>query len=223
MFPSQNKQRLQRPRTSIEHGAPHRNRDALNDFARAFESGAGPIAQTGPTAEEISVEQLCGVSEKSPPQLAADRPTAGRTWDCKGQSGRRTEFEKRLEWRRASEESQELEKLVSGWCLGSEEFRQELLTRMSERKGPEHFGPEIKESAQEKAQRLIRDELRRLGWGGIATQRKPQRRPGKGSDGVAFEAGNDDDAGLDSRAIAHGNQNASGVPALLASSRASRE
>ena len=76
----------------------------------------------------------------------------------------RAEFEKRLELRRASEELERLEELVGGWCLGSEEFREELLAQMNQRKGAEHFGPEIRESATEKAARLVKEELDRLGW-----------------------------------------------------------
>ena len=91
----------------------------------------------------------------------------------------RAEFEKRLELRRVSEEPQELEKLVSGWCLGSEEFRKELLAQMSERKGPEHFGAEIKESAQQKAQRLIREELSRLRWGESQLKQRRKGDPAK--------------------------------------------
>jgi hypothetical protein len=91
----------------------------------------------------------------------------------------RSEFEKRLEWRRVSGEPQQLERLVSGWCLGSEEFRKELLAQMSQAKGPEHFGPEIKESAQEKARRLIREELRRIGWGQSQLKQRRKGDPAK--------------------------------------------
>jgi REP element-mobilizing transposase RayT len=76
----------------------------------------------------------------------------------------RAEFEKRLELRRASEELERLEELVGGWCLGSEEFRHELLEQMNERKGAEHYGAEIRESATDKAERLVKEELHRLGW-----------------------------------------------------------
>jgi REP element-mobilizing transposase RayT len=76
----------------------------------------------------------------------------------------RAEFEKRLELRRASEDLEHQEELMGGWCLGSEQFRQELLEQMNERKGAEHYGAEIRESATEKAERLVKEQLRRLGW-----------------------------------------------------------
>ena len=91
----------------------------------------------------------------------------------------RAEFEKRLELRRASEELEELEEAVGGWCVGSEEFRDELLAQMHERKGAEHFGPEIRESAVQKAQRLVKEELARLGWGERELKRRRKGDPEK--------------------------------------------
>ena len=75
----------------------------------------------------------------------------------------RAELERRMELRRASEE-EDFKPIAHRWCLGSEAFRKELLERMGEKKGVEHFGPEIQESAQEKADRIIEEELRRIGW-----------------------------------------------------------
>jgi len=91
----------------------------------------------------------------------------------------RAEFEKRLELRRASEELEELEEAVGGWCVGSEEFRDELLAQMHERKGAEHFGPEIRESAVQKAQRLVKEELAQLGWGERELKRRRKGDPEK--------------------------------------------
>jgi hypothetical protein len=68
---------------------------------------------------------------------------------------------------------------MGGWYLGSEEFRKELLAQMSERAGAEHFGPEIRESAQEKAQRVLKEELRRLGWGERELSSRPKGDPAK--------------------------------------------
>lgn len=76
----------------------------------------------------------------------------------------RAEFEKRLELRRASEDPEQADELIEGWCLGSEEFREELLAQMQQSRGPEHFGLEIRESAHAKAERLVKEELARLGW-----------------------------------------------------------
>jgi hypothetical protein len=83
-----------------------------------------------------------------------------------------------MEWRRASEDADQFLPMLRGWCVGGEAFRQELLQRMDQ-PGAEHFGPEIRESAQDKAERLVRAELSRLGWtaSDLARQRKgaPQK------------------------------------------------
>ena len=57
-----------------------------------------------------------------------------------------------------------------GWCLGEEAFRQELLAQISERGGDWHYGPELMESAEAKAGRLIAVELQRQGWTGDELQ-----------------------------------------------------
>jgi hypothetical protein len=51
-----------------------------------------------------------------------------------------------------------------GWRLGSEEFRHELLARVSELARPRHAGEEIRESALAKAQRIAEAEPEALGW-----------------------------------------------------------
>jgi hypothetical protein len=56
-----------------------------------------------------------------------------------------------MEARRRAEGSGEYE--PHGWCLGSEEFRQELLAQASELAGPEDRGEDIRQSAEEKAER----------------------------------------------------------------------
>jgi hypothetical protein len=76
----------------------------------------------------------------------------------------RAEFEKRLELRRASEEPEDFAAVLNDWCLGSDAFREDLLAQMEHQKGAEHFGPEIQESALEKARRLLSEELDKLGW-----------------------------------------------------------
>ena len=43
-------------------------------------------------------------------------------------------------------------------------FRKELLAQMSEKRGPEHYGTEMRESAEQKAERIVAEELRKLGW-----------------------------------------------------------
>jgi len=51
-----------------------------------------------------------------------------------------------------------------GSCLGSEEFRQELLAQVSQLASPRHAGEGIRDSALAKANRITQEELKRLGW-----------------------------------------------------------
>jgi hypothetical protein len=43
--------------------------------------------------------------------------------------------------------------------------REELLAQVSELAGPEHRGEEVRQSAQQKAERIVQEELGKLGWG----------------------------------------------------------
>jgi hypothetical protein len=57
----------------------------------------------------------------------------------------RAELEKRMELRRAAEDTEALQDGPHGWCLGSEDFRRELLAQMEHQLRTEHFGPEIRD------------------------------------------------------------------------------
>ena len=74
------------------------------------------------------------------------------------------QFELRMEERRAQETGGDWKALRRGWCLGDKTFRQELLEQMDGRMGEHHYGDERRESAQDKAQRLVRQGLRRARW-----------------------------------------------------------
>ncbi len=87
----------------------------------------------------------------------------------------RKQFEERMEWRRKSEaEDVEWEPLKRGWCIGSEDFKKQLLEKMGQSLGEHHSGELRRESADVKADRIIREELQRLGWslGDLALRRK---------------------------------------------------
>jgi hypothetical protein len=62
----------------------------------------------------------------------------------------REQFAGQMEARRRVEGAAEFE--PTGWCLGDEEFRHELLAQVSELAGAEHAGEENRESALAKAQ-----------------------------------------------------------------------
>ena len=77
----------------------------------------------------------------------------------------RERFEGRMEERRVQEtDGAEWEPLRRGWCLGPPEFKAQLLERMEGKLGEHHAGELKRESAAAQAERIIREELRRLRW-----------------------------------------------------------
>jgi hypothetical protein len=50
------------------------------------------------------------------------------------------------------------------WYVGSEAFRQEQLARMEGKLGAHHSGELRRETAEAKGERIIAEELQRLGW-----------------------------------------------------------
>ena len=77
----------------------------------------------------------------------------------------RAQFERKMETRRRSEDDeQEWRPLRRGWCLGSEEFKKQMLAKIEEQLGEHHSGALKQESAEMKAERIIAEELKRHGW-----------------------------------------------------------
>ncbi len=93
-------------------------------------------------------------------------------------AGRR-EFENRLEMRRKSEDGTESKTIVTNWFLGSDEFRKELLAQMGEAAGREHFGSEIRESEEDRADRILRQELNKIDCKEAALKEMPKGDPRK--------------------------------------------
>jgi hypothetical protein len=58
----------------------------------------------------------------------------------------------------------EFKRVERGWCLGGEEFRQELLEQVDTRSGPSHFGEAVQEAEGVQAERLVVTGLKRMGW-----------------------------------------------------------
>ena len=78
----------------------------------------------------------------------------------------RQQFERTMEIRRAEHdrESQEWKPVRRGWCLGSDQFRDRMLELIDGQMGDHHSGEMKRESAEAKAERIIAEELKRLGW-----------------------------------------------------------
>jgi REP element-mobilizing transposase RayT len=92
----------------------------------------------------------------------------------------RQEFERRMETRRAQEtDGAEWEPLRRGWCLGGADFRKEPLDRIAGKLGEHHAGELRRETAAAKAERIIGEELQRLGWTPGDLERRSRSAPGK--------------------------------------------
>jgi hypothetical protein len=81
-------------------------------------------------------------------------------------AGRR-EFERRLEARRLAETdkpAEEFRAIRHGWCFSDDSFRKELLGQMERRAGTYHYGSELQEVAEEKANRIVAEELGIAKW-----------------------------------------------------------
>ena len=92
----------------------------------------------------------------------------------------RQEFERRMEARRAEESDEEAwQGIRRGWCLGSAEFKAGLLEHLEGRLGEHHAGELKRESAESKAERIIREELKRLKWGQNDLSQRPKSDPAK--------------------------------------------
>jgi len=86
----------------------------------------------------------------------------------------RAEFERVTETRRQRELEEQFKPLRRGCYLGGEQFRRELLAQVEAKQGLWHYGPELVESAEAKAERLMAEALKERGWtaGHLARARK---------------------------------------------------
>jgi hypothetical protein len=76
----------------------------------------------------------------------------------------RQEFERRMEARRLAEADEAaLEVMRQGWCWGGEEFKRQMLEQMEGKLGENHSGELRRGSAEVRAERVIGEELGRLG------------------------------------------------------------
>jgi hypothetical protein len=105
------------------------------------------LKRPGQRVKWLSVERLFG--ETAIPRDS----TAGRK-----------QFERTMELRRWEDQPEEWKRVRRGWCLGDKSFQKELLAQIAEQAGSSHYGEEIRESTEEKAQRIVTEELKRLRW-----------------------------------------------------------
>ena len=88
-------------------------------------------------------------------------------------AGRR-QFERMMESQRKENEPENFAKVRRGWCLGPRSFRKGLLEEMADKATVHHYGADRRESAEAKARRILREELKRIKWSeeDLARERK---------------------------------------------------
>jgi REP element-mobilizing transposase RayT len=92
----------------------------------------------------------------------------------------REEFEGRIEQRREQEDDPRQWKAIRrGWCLGSAQFREQLLEQTEGTLGDTHSGEIRQESAAAKGQRIIREELQKRRWKGWELGKRRNNDPVK--------------------------------------------
>jgi len=94
-------------------------------------------------------------------------------------SGRRAFAERMEARRREPTDDDSLQPLRQGWCFGGPDFRQSLLARMAGKLGEHHAGELRREDAQARGERIVGEELRRLGWTEQDLTRRRKSDPGK--------------------------------------------
>lgn len=116
--------------------------------------------------------------KQRPAWLRVDR-VLGESGIKKDSEAGRREFERLLERRRGEETEEEFEPIRRGWCFGDDEYRKELLELVEAKAGANHYGEELRESAEAKAERLLAAELKRLGWSSADLKKKRKGDPEK--------------------------------------------
>lgn len=96
------------------------------------------------------------------PWLRVDRLLGEMGIPADTSAGRR-EFERLAEARRFEDSETEWSVVRRGWCLGDESFRRELLNQVRTQSRESHYALPRQESAEEKAEQLVAEELRRRG------------------------------------------------------------
>ena len=76
----------------------------------------------------------------------------------------RKQFERMMEERRGLDDPDTFRAVRREWYLGDKAFREELVEQMGMRMEPEHHGEERRETDEQRAEGIVREELKRRGW-----------------------------------------------------------
>jgi hypothetical protein len=96
-----------------------------------------------------------------------------------------------------------------GRFLGSEDFGKEMLVGIEERRDPNLYGVECLERAEEKAERLLAQGLKKLRWSEEDLTARRKCDAGKVKLAIADQAGDDDDIEVDCRPAQDGDMDES--------------
>ena len=100
---------------------------------------------------------------KRPGWLRVDRLLGEYQIPQDSPAGRRR-LEEALEQRRGAEEGDEFKTIRRGWFFGDGALKQELLAQVSGKAGKSHYGEAVQESAEARAERIVKGELRKRKW-----------------------------------------------------------
>jgi putative transposase len=105
--------------------------------------------------------------------LRVDR-LLGEYWIAQDSAAGRRRLEEALEARRGREEGGQYKSIRRGWFFGGKALKEELLAVVNTQAGGWHYGEELRESAEAKAQRIAAKELKRRKWTArdLVTRRK---------------------------------------------------
>lgn len=100
---------------------------------------------------------------RRPPWLRVE-PLMGEWRIPKDSEAGRRAFAQGMEKRRQADLEEEFQPVERGWCLGDEEFGQELLEQVSSKRSVSHYGELVQEAADAQAERLVKESLKRMKW-----------------------------------------------------------
>ena len=98
-----------------------------------------------------------------PAWLRADR-LLGELGIRRDDAAGRRQFAQAMEERRGKDQPGEWKQVRRGWFLGAAQLKEQLLEMMSSGMGKNHGGEEKRETDEQKAQRLVLEEMRKRRW-----------------------------------------------------------
>jgi putative transposase len=121
-------------------------------------------------AGRLSAEQTLAAFEwSSLPALLSDANRRPRWLRVNGAafpdtSIGRQHYARHLEALRMAAEPPEFSQIRRGWCFGSERFRRKMALQIGAQAKAHHYGMELREAAEAKAEMIVRESLKAIAW-----------------------------------------------------------